>query len=253
MANETQILASAVVDLLHYSHIPSFQYSVAGVSTIPFTGRRGLAAEDVIMQNKANFRMAQQKLTAGREKGYVKKYELCVCGNKANLVGRACSVPVRASVETQRFASPRTGPGAKQSQFPPALAGAGWLRHARQPHGPKGCGRNTAAIPAASVGRAWVPKRDSSRLVGLPEAIRRFWGPGSPSPLACLADSRPSELSWENAQQEWRARTLAPLCGPNPRPNADRTQENPERAALLPTRPASGKLMRQKMNVLCNR
>jgi len=47
------------------------------------------------MQNKANFRMAQQRLTAGQEKGYVKRYELCVCENKANLSARACSVPVR--------------------------------------------------------------------------------------------------------------------------------------------------------------
>ena len=47
------------------------------------------------MQNKPNFRMAQQRLTAGQEKGYVKGYELCVCENKANLSGRAGSVPVR--------------------------------------------------------------------------------------------------------------------------------------------------------------
>jgi len=95
MANETQILASAVADLLRYSHIPSFPYSVARVSTIPFAGRAGRGAEDVIMQNKANFRMAPQRLTAGQEKGYVKRYELYVCENKANLPGRACSVPVR--------------------------------------------------------------------------------------------------------------------------------------------------------------
>ena len=48
------------------------------------------------MQNKPNFRMAQQRLTAGQEKGYVKRYELYVCENKANLSGRACSsVPAR--------------------------------------------------------------------------------------------------------------------------------------------------------------
>jgi len=95
MANETQILGWAVADLLRYSHIPSFPYSVARVSTIPFAGRAGRGAEDVIMQNKPNFRMAPQRLTAGQEKGYVKRYELCVCENKANLPGRACSVPVR--------------------------------------------------------------------------------------------------------------------------------------------------------------
>jgi len=41
--------------------------------------------------------------------------------NKANFSGLACSVPVRASVETQDFASPRRQCGqrlrAKQSQF----------------------------------------------------------------------------------------------------------------------------------------
>jgi len=180
VANETQILASAVVDLLHYSNIPSFQYSVAGVSTIPFTGRGGRGAEDVIMQNKPNFRMAQQRLTAGQEEGYVKRYELCVCENKANLSGRACSAPVRhrrgrppclpvpggqpqgrvPKRDISRLGSRlplRAGPRAKQSQFPPALANAGRLCHERQPHGPNGCGRNTA-IPAASVGRAWVAK-----------------------------------------------------------------------------------------------
>jgi len=224
MANETQILGWAVADLLHdstfhHSSIPSPEYP-----TIPFTGRAGRGAEGVIMQNKPNFRMAQLRLTAGQEEDYVKRYELCVCENKANLAGRACSVPVRASVETQHFASPRTGPRAKQSQFPPALANAGWFRPERQPHGPNGCGRNPAAIPEASVGRA--------------------------SPLACLADSRSSELSWENAQPGWRARTETPnailrvweglpsaeyrtwgpeptlglLCGPNPAPNGGCTR-----------------------------
>ena len=95
------------------------------------------------VQNKANFREAQLRLTAGQEKGYVKQYELCVCENKANLPGRACSVPVRASCrggplcppwattgsgsQTHTFAfgvpvaptpSRPGGPGAKQSQFP---------------------------------------------------------------------------------------------------------------------------------------
>jgi len=140
VAGEAQILASAVVDLLHYSHIPSFQYSVTRVSIIPFTGRAGREAEDVIMQNKPNFRMAQQRLTAGQEKGYVKGYELCVCENKANLAGRAGSVSARhrrgrppclpipggqpqgrvPKRDISRLGSRlplRTGPRAKQSQF----------------------------------------------------------------------------------------------------------------------------------------
>jgi len=50
------------------------------------------------VQNKANFRMAQSKLTSGQKKGYVKTCELAVRENKANLPARACSVPVRASV-----------------------------------------------------------------------------------------------------------------------------------------------------------
>jgi len=73
--------------------------------------------------------MAQQRLTAGQEKGYVKGYELCVCENKANLSGRACSVPVRAwkgppnaihrvwEPKECLTASLRVGLRAKQSQF----------------------------------------------------------------------------------------------------------------------------------------
>ena len=104
MAGEAQILASAVVDLLHYSNIPSFQDSVARVSAIPFTGRAGREAEDVIMQNKPNFRMAQQRLTAGQEKSYVKRYEVCVCENKANLWISGGTIPIgrRASGESWR-------------------------------------------------------------------------------------------------------------------------------------------------------
>jgi len=143
VAGEAQILASAVVDLLRYSNIPSFPYSVTGVSTIPFPGRAGRGAEDAIMQNKPNFQMAQQRLTSGQEKGYVKRYELCVCENKANLSGRAGSVPVRhrrgrppclpipggqpqgrvPKRDISRLGSRlplRTGPRAKQSQFPGA-------------------------------------------------------------------------------------------------------------------------------------
>ena len=210
MAGEAQILASAVVEtqnLASLRHYSISQYSIAKVPTIPSTGRAGQGAEDAIVQNKPNFRMAQQRLTSGQEKGYVKRYELCVCENKANLAGRACSsVPVRhrrgrppclpipggqpqgrvPKRDISRLGSRlplRTGPRAKQSQFPPALANAGWFRHERQPHGRNGCRRNTAAIPAASVGRTWVPK------------CRR--GP---------------------------ERTLALPCGPNPAPNADRTR-----------------------------
>jgi len=165
--------------------------------------------------------MAQQRLTSGQEEGYVKRYELCVCENKANLSGRAGSVPVRhrrgrppclpipggkpqgrvPKRDISRLGSRlplRTGLRAKQSQFSPALANAGWFRHESQPHGPNGCRRNPAAIPAASVGRA--------------------------SPLACLEDSRSSEMSWEDARQGRRARTLALPCGQNPPPNADRTR-----------------------------
>jgi len=153
VTGEARILASAVAEtqnlasLRHYAGIPSFPYSVTGVSTIPFTGRGGRGVEDVIMQNKpnfcekfqvssrkfqagtpqfavpgkrptpslragpaaqnkANFREAQLRLTAGQEKGYVKQYELCVCENKANLPSRACSVPVRASVGAGLWARP---------------------------------------------------------------------------------------------------------------------------------------------------
>ena len=187
MTGEARILASAVAEtqnlasLRHYAGIPSFPYSVTGVSTIPFTGRGGRGVEDVIMQNKANFcekfqvpsrkyqagtpqftvpgkrptpslragpaaqnkanfREAQLRLTAGQEKGYVKQYELCICENKANLPGRACSVPVRASVGAGLCARPgqprRVAPtssrpgglGAKQSQFPAARIPAAPLR-----------------------------------------------------------------------------------------------------------------------------
>ena len=143
MAGEAQILASAVVEtqnLASLRHYSISQYSIAKVPTIPFTGRAGRGAEHAIVQNKPNFRMAQQRLTSGQEKGYVKRYELCVCENKANLPGRACSVPVRASVGAGLCARPgqprRVAPtssrpgglGAKQSQFPAARIPAAPLR-----------------------------------------------------------------------------------------------------------------------------
>jgi len=54
VANETQILASAVVDLLHYSHIPSFPYSVTRVShhSIDGRGRAGSGGCDYAKQTQ---------------------------------------------------------------------------------------------------------------------------------------------------------------------------------------------------------
>jgi len=146
VAGEAQILASAPVETQNLASLRRYsisQYSIARVSTIPFTGRRGRGEEDAIVQNKANFRMAQQRLTSGQEKGYVKRYELCVCENKANLSGRAGSVPVRhrrgrppclpipggkpqgrvPKRDMSRLGSRlplQAGPRAKQSQFPGA-------------------------------------------------------------------------------------------------------------------------------------
>ncbi len=113
------------------------------------------------VQNKANRRMAQLRLIAGQEKGYMKRYELCVRENKPNFPGRACRVPVRASVGAglrarpgqPRGVAPTTGPGAKQSQFPAALPHAGRPCRARQAHGPDTCARNTLALAPASATR----------------------------------------------------------------------------------------------------
>ena len=84
------------------------------------------------MQNKANFEMAQQRLTAGQEKGYVRRYELCVCENKANFHQEFQVSSWKFQVATPHFtlqtshftlpkkrltASLRAGLRAKQSQF----------------------------------------------------------------------------------------------------------------------------------------
>ncbi len=163
MAGAVQILASVAADVLHYPGIPSFPYSPARVYHPPIQVRGTQVAEDVIRQNKANFRawfrlasarvtlslscprnmsyistfcitcydrremqlvnrecypvlnqanfrIAKRRLIAAQEKGYGKRCRSGVCENKANLSARAGSVPVRASVETQHFASPRAGP-----------------------------------------------------------------------------------------------------------------------------------------------
>ena len=54
VAGEAQILASAVADLLRYSHIPSFQYSVTRVShhSIHGPGRAGSEACDCAKQTQ---------------------------------------------------------------------------------------------------------------------------------------------------------------------------------------------------------
>ncbi len=75
---ETQYLASAY----HCAGIPLLRQTRA--SALPFTSRAGRAAEDAILQNKANFRMAQLRLSAGKKKGYANSGELRVCENKAN-------------------------------------------------------------------------------------------------------------------------------------------------------------------------
>ena len=96
MSSQAQILAGVVSDLLHYSNMPSLRHQGIPAFHSRAGGRRG--AEDVIMQNKANSGMAPQRLTAGQEKGYVRRYERCVCENKANLPGRACTVPAHKGI-----------------------------------------------------------------------------------------------------------------------------------------------------------
>ena len=157
MTGEAQVLAAGVAEtqnlasLRHYAGIPSSPYSVTRVSTIPFTGRGRRGVEDVIVQNKANF---CEKLQVPSRKYQAGTPQFTVPGrrptpslragpaaqNKANLPGRACSVPVRASVGAGLCARPgqprRVAPtasrpgglGAKQSQFLAARIPAAPLR-----------------------------------------------------------------------------------------------------------------------------
>ena len=92
------------------------------------------------MRNKANFREGEGVLMTDETKSYDILPSEPAVKNKANLPGRACSVPVRASVGAGLCARPgqprRVAPtasrpgglGAKQSQFPAARIPAAPLR-----------------------------------------------------------------------------------------------------------------------------
>jgi len=93
--------------------------------------------EQARVQNKANLQEGESRLTAGQEKGYVKRYGRCVCENKANLPRRACRVPARASVGAGLCARPGQPRGVAPTSRPGCKNKANFHRlRYRVPAGP---------------------------------------------------------------------------------------------------------------------
>jgi len=156
------------------------QFTVPGKRPTPSL-RAGPAA-----QNKANFREAQLRLTAGQEKGYVKQYELCVCENKANLPSRACSVPVRASVGAGLWARP----GQPRGRVPKRILSRLRSRLPLRRHGQEAWVQNKANFwrPESRPHPCVSLRQDSARIMA---STAISWG----MPLV-TADRQSGQWSW---------------------------------------------------------
>jgi len=111
----------------------------AGLKPAPTVTANALRCrrEQARVQNKANSQEGESRLTASQEKGYVKTYELCIRENKANLPGRACRVPVRASVGAGLCARPGQPRGVAPTSRPACKNKANFRRlRYRVPAGP---------------------------------------------------------------------------------------------------------------------